>query len=238
MVAGWTTTAPAGGDPMAEVFADLGSQLDPAWFLLALLVPAAIVVLWFGHRQLRSLRSADFLEPSGRPALEDDPPPPAEFRRTVLRLERGAPTPIAEARSGTTVRICGRIVSATSTFGPPDGRACVYRNLEGAPPRAAVAAEALVVADDTGKCGVEGLGRARVRAPAEPIRRGRSGVALYVGDAVEVFGTFERDPIEAPDDPTQTVYGTLGARGPLEIRVVDRPSRTARPPSPEESTEP
>ncbi len=233
MVAGWTT-APAASDPMAEVFADLGSRLDPAWFLLALLVPAAVVVLWFGHRQLRSLRSSDFLEPSGRPLLEDDRPPPEAFRRTVLRLEREEPTPIAKARTGP-VRIRGRIVSATSTFGPPDGPSCVYRNLEGAPPRAAVAAEALVVADATGKCGVEGLGRARVRAPSEPVRRGRSGVALYVGDVVEAFGTFARDPIEAPDDPTQTVYGTLGARGPLEIRVVDRP-RPAGSPGPEPSS--
>lgn len=214
--------APAAADPVGDALLDLGTRLDPRWFWLALLIPAALVLLWFGHRQLRDLRSSAFLEPKGRPALDDDDAVPATWRRTLARLERHPPTPIAEAEPGP-VRIRGRIVRASETFGPAGDRACLYRNRAGAPPRAAVAADAMVVADATGKCGVEGLARARVRAPTEPVRRGHGSIALYVGDEVEVFGTFDEDRIEAEGAPEQTVYGSIGSRGPIEIRVVERP---------------
>ncbi len=224
-------------DPIGDVFADLGGRLDPAWFLLALLVPGAIVVLWFGNRQLRGLRSAADLEPSGRPELADDEGVPAALARIVARLEGRPPAKAAEAAAGP-VRLRGRIVAASETFGPPGGPACVYRNRAGAPPRAAVAAGALVIADETGKVGIEQLARARVEAPHEPVRRGRASLALYLGDEVEVVGTFQPERIEGDGPPTETVYGSLGGAGPVLVRVVHRAVRSSVGPAPTDTSQP
>ena len=217
--------APAPSDPLGEALLDLGTRLDPSWFLLALLIPVAIVVLWFGNRMLSSWRQADAFEPKGRGhagKLHARAPASAAWVRTRGRLREAPPVPIATAQAGP-VRVTGVIVAATETLGGAPEHGCVWRNRRGAPPASAVAATAVVLADDSGKAGVENLEGARVFAPTEPLGRGHDSLALYVGDQVEVLGTFTPQRVGDDPDPTQNIYGTLGTSGPLEIQVLDRP---------------
>ncbi len=217
--------APAPSDPLGEALLDLGTRLDPSWFLLALLIPVAIVVLWFGNRMLSSWRQADAFEPKGRAhagKLRARAPASPAWVRTRARLREAPPVPIARAQAGP-VRVAGVIVAATETLGGTPEHGCVWRNRRGAPPASAVAAAAVVLADDSGKAGVENLEGARVFAPTEPLGRGHDSLALYVGDRVEVLGTFTPQRVGDDPDPTQNIYGTLGTSGPLEIQVLDRP---------------
>ena len=64
-------------------------------------------------------------------------------------------------------------------------------------------------------------------------------ISLYVGDEVEVLGRFTPERVEGDaDDPREVVYGTLGADGPLEVRLVQRPPVEEAEPEPStESTE-
>jgi hypothetical protein len=214
------TIEPDGADPF-DMFAEWDSgQL----LMLALLLSAAIGVFWYGSRAFAKQRSASSLRPRGRPFFDASGRASgrdAVWRERVAAIERRAPTAIAEAVGGL-VRIEGTIVNASGNLGGRRGRECVWRNRAGANPDSAVAAELIVVADATGQAGVENLERARIIAPAEPHGLHWENVSLYLGDRIEVIGTFEADRVGDEADPTQLVYGTLGGRDPLQVRLVHR----------------
>jgi hypothetical protein len=206
--------APGDDDPFA-VFAGLGPQLG----LLLVLAAVAVGVVWYARRQAarrgsryRKSRRPDWAEPS--------------WRARVGTLEAAPPTPIANA-SASSVRVVATLMSAPTHLGGPPEHACVWLNTVGAAPESAIAAELVFVADDSGRCALEGLEHARVIAPRESSARDKRTVALYLGDRVEVYGSFAPDPAGDDPDPRNLVYGTLGASGPLEIRVIDRPVRVA-----------
>lgn len=200
---------------------------------LAVLIPVAIVVLTVGRRRFRSQLGAATLRPRGRDRLGasgfggsirwDD-----EWKAQVARLEDRAPTPVAEAQAGP-VRIVGTLVGASGNLGGPAGRECVWRNRAGAGPAAAVAADLLIVADETGRCGVEGVEQARVIAPTDTVATHYDSTSVCIGDEVEVIGRFTRDVVGEHDDATQLVYGTVGERGPVSLRVISRPDAPSEP---------
>ena len=211
--------ASAVADDPFSIFSGSPGQL----LLLLLLIPAAVVVFWFGSRQFRKDRRASDLRPKGRLLRDESATRPAKWRAEVERLQMRPPTPIARAKRGA-VKLQGVIVGANGNLGGSPGRECVYRNRAGARAESAVAAELIVIADETGRCGIEGLEQAYL--VAEPDRHGVhvESVSLNLGDRIEAIGLF--DPEELPEHPdaTEIVYGTLGARGHLDVRRIERPS--------------
>ena len=203
-------------DPF-ELLAGSGTGM----FWLWILVPVAVVVFWYGFRQFR--RGAGAMRPQGRVLREfkwagrDD-----RWRAHIRRLEDRPPTPIAEADEGP-VRIEGTIVSASGNLGGRPGRECVWRNRAGARPQSAVGAELVMIADETGRCGAEGVEGAFVIAPTDKHGLHHENVSLYIGDRVEAIGMFTSDRVDDPDNPSETVYGTLTARPELRVRVIERP---------------
>lgn len=194
---------------------------DPGWLLGAVaLIGIAIMVVWYGNRRARSDWGS--MRPGGRRDTRRGAAADTRWLTEVARLEREPSTPIADAGAGP-IRIQGTVVRASGSLGGPPERACVYRNRPGAAPELAVAADVLVVADPTGRCGLENVERARVSAPPERHSMHHESISVCIGDRIEVLGTFEPDPTEG-DDPTATVYGTIGVKGPLELRVLERPT--------------
>jgi hypothetical protein len=208
-----------------------GSSADA--LLLFALIPLAVLVIWYGGRQFRRERGGSALRPKGRTfEIVTSGPRRGQrdrqrWRNVVERLERRPPTSIAEAPRGA-VRLVARIADASGNLGGSPGRECVWRNRAGGRPQSAVGAELIIVADDSGRCGVENLEAARVIAPAEQHTMHHESVSLRIGDQVELFGLFEPEMVGDDPDPTRLVYGTLGATGELEVRLVDRPE-TAQP---------
>lgn len=212
---------PADDDPFA-MFAEWDSGQI---VILAILIPIAIAVSWYGTRSFTKARGASTLRPRGRPFYDEGTGITGfdtVWRERVVGLEARPPTKIAEATGGT-IRIQGKLVNASGNLGGRPGRECVWRNRAGARPDSAVGAELVVVADATGQCGVENLERARVIAPAESHGLHYENVSLYLGDEVECIGTFESERVGDDADPTKVVYGTLGGLGPVQVRLVQRP---------------
>lgn len=203
-----------------------GGGFDLGWLLYgAGIIAGGILVAWYGTR--RSRAAWGDMRPGGRRDTRRGAAADTRWLTEVARLERKDPTPIAQATQGP-VRVVGTVVRASGSLGGPPERACVYRNRPGAAPELAVAAEVLVVADDSGRCGVENLEGARVSAPTERHSLHHESVSVCVGDRVEVLGTFSPDRTDG-DDPAATVYGTIGTDGPLELRVVERPQPPETP---------
>ena len=219
-------TTAEGDDPFSMFSGWDTSQL--LW--LAVLVPVAVLVFFVGSRRFRSQLGASSIIPRGRDRFVPGGGPrrDAAWRATAERLEAEPPTAIARAQAGP-VRVRGEIVSASGNLGGEPGRECVWRNRAGAGSQTAVGADLIIIADDTGRCGVEQLETARVIAPTEKTGAHYESVSLYVGDRVEVVARFEREIVGEHDDPAMLVYGTLGAHGPVDVRVIDRPA----PPAPE-----
>jgi hypothetical protein len=192
---------------------------------LAILVPVAVLVFSVGSRRARSQLGTRAILPRGRdrPLPGRGPVRDEVWRATVERLEARAVTAIAKAQAGP-VRIQGVITGSSGNLGGAAGHECVWRNRAGAGPQTAVAAELLVVADDSGCCGVEELEQARVVAPADKLGMHHESSSLRIGDRIEIIGCFEPEAADEPGDPAQRVYGTLGGDGRLDIRVLERPS--------------
>lgn len=203
-------------DPFA-VFAGLGPQLG----LLLVLGSIAIAVIWYARR-MAARRGAGARRRS-RPDWADP-----QWRARVAELEAAAPTPIASAPASS-VRIVATLASAPTHLGGPPEHACVWLNTVGGAPETAIAAELVFIADDSGRCALEGLEHARVIAPREASARDKRTVSLYLGDRVEIFARFVPERVGDDPDARNLVYGTLGADGPLEIRVIDRPERAPTP---------
>lgn len=222
-----TPVASDEGDPFA-MLADSGGPL----FFLALLIPVAVVVFFIGSRRLAKERGTHALRPRGR-VLFDQPRKRSErWRATVRRLDAGEPDTCADAKPGA-VRLVGVLATASENLGGQPGRECVWRNRAGASAASAVAAEMVVLQDDSGSCSIEGLEQAYIVAPSEKHTFHHENVSLYLGDTVEVYGHFTPEPpTGAEEHPTERVYGTLTRVDGLDIRLVDRPASEDAP-SPE-----
>ncbi|MCH9687985.1 MAG: hypothetical protein K0V04_41530 [Deltaproteobacteria bacterium] len=206
---------------------------------LAILVPIAVMVFFVGSRRYRSQLGAGSITPRGRDRFvpggrgRRD----AAWRATVERLEARPPATIAEASDGP-LRVEGELVWASGNLGGAPGRECVWRNRAGAGPQTAVAADLVIVADASGRCGVEQLEGARVTAPVDKAGAHYESTSLHVGDRVEVIAMFEREVVGEHEDPAQLVYGTLGADGRVSIRVIERPPPAAASPDDAQSDAP
>ncbi len=213
------TSRPADDDPFA-LFAGIGPRVG----LLLLLAAVAIAVVWFSRRlSSRSQRLGG--RGKARPVWAD-----ANWRKAVDDVRANPPTKIASAQEGP-IRIIGVLTSAPETLGGTPGRECVWRNQAGASSETAIAADVVFVADDSGRAAIENLATARVIAPAEAGARDRKFTALYLGDRVEVICVFGPEKAGTDADPRNLVYGTLGAIGPVEIRVEERASAQPEPPT-------
>lgn len=193
-----------------------------SYILLAVLIPAAILVYMLGNIRTRRLGRARNLEPKGRRmpkgALKSDP----QFSGFVGRaLQRGVATPIAGAEAQP-IMVRGALTSSDGNLGGAPGRECVWRNRSGAPRDSAVAAEIVVLTDPTGRLTLENLELAEVIAPEEKLGARLSSCALYLGDEVEVIGHFKPERFGDDPDPTKLVYGSMGADGNLHVRVHAR----------------
>jgi len=219
-------------DPFA-LFGDVGPQLG----LLLLLAAIAVMVVWVSRRAGRARATTGRGRSRRRPDWADP-----HWRARVERLQ-ASPTAIAEATAGD-VCVIATLVSAPLSLGGPPERACVWRNQMGADATTAIAADLVFVADDSGRAALEQLEHARVIAPPEsapergltarsgdrrPGERARRMVALYLGDKVEICGRFDIDRAGDEADPRNLVYGSLGALGALEIRVIERPEPAPAP---------
>ncbi|MEX1363490.1 MAG: hypothetical protein AB1Z98_10210 [Nannocystaceae bacterium] len=212
----------SGGDDPFSMFSswDSGQLL---W--LAVLVPVAVLVFYVGSKRFRSQLGASSITPRGRDRFVSGgggPRRDASWRSTVERLEAQPATAIAKATSGP-VRIEAEVVGASGNLGGTPGRECVWRNRAGAGTQTAVGADLVIIADASGRCGIERLEQARVAAPTEKTGAHYESVSLYVGDRIEVIARFDRELVGEHDDPAMLVYGTLGTEGPVDVRVLQRP---------------
>jgi hypothetical protein len=201
------------------MLADSGGPL----FILALLVPVAVVVFYLGSRRLAKERGTHALRPRGRVWFEAPRKRSERWRKTVRTLEGREPSTAASAPSGV-VRLQGVLSGASENLGGAAGRECVWRNRAGANAASAVAAETVFLQDDTGTVAIEDLEQAYIIAPSEKHTFHHENVSLYLGDRVEVYGQFTPEPASGDDaHPTERVYGTLAHVDGLDIRLLERP---------------
>ncbi len=191
-------------------------------YLIAALIPLAVLVYWYGNQRLQRHMGARNTEPRGRRGprgrIKDDP----QFSALVGRMfQRGHVTPLAGAPAGP-VLVRGVLASADGSLGGAPGRECVWKNRGDAPRDAAVAAELVIIADATGRATIENLALAEVVAPEDKLGPHRTYRALMLGDEVEVVARFKPERFGQDPDPTRLVYGTLGADGNLHVRVSKR----------------
>ncbi len=226
----WHLLAPApGSPPQDDPFAMFSGWDSDQLLWLALLVPVAVVVFFVGSRRFRAQLGSSALVPRGRDRfVGGGHRRDAAWRATAQRLEQRVPTPIAEAKDGP-VRVEATIVRASGNLGGRSGHECVWRNRAGAGPQTAVGADLVIIADETGRCGVEQLEGARVIAPTDKAGAHYESTSLYIGDRIEVIATFEREVVGEHEDPAQLVYGTLGADGRVDVRLLERPEPEPAP---------
>ncbi len=213
-------------DPFA-MLADAGGPL----FMLALLIPVAVMVVWVGSRRFSKVRGTHALRPRGR-VLFDAPRKRSErWRATVKQLDARPVSEAATAQRGP-IRLRGVLVNASGNLGGRPGRECVWRNRAGASAASAVGAEMVILQDDTGCCGIEDLERAYVIAAAQKHTYHHENVSLYLGDRVEVYGNFTPEPLgDAEGPPAQRVYGTLTHADGLDLRLLARPKPEGEDPA-------
>jgi hypothetical protein len=222
LVLGLAPPAATDEDPFSP-FEGVGPQLG----LMLLLASIAVLVVWISRRTGKRSRTG---RGKKRPGWADP-----QWRAQVETL-RQSPTSIADAKPGD-VCVIATLSNAPLSLGGPPEHACVWRNTMGSDASTAIAAELVFVADDTGRAALERLEHARVIAPPESApgrgnERARRVAALYLGDKVEIIARFDIDKAGDDPDPRKLVYGTLGAEGPVEVRVIERPARPTPAPAP------
>ncbi|MGH1346604.1 MAG: hypothetical protein ACRBN8_33875 [Nannocystales bacterium] len=209
----------ADGDPFS-MLADSGGPL----FMLALLVPVAVLVFWVGSRRVSKERGTSALRPRGRVFFDQPRKRSERWRATVKRLEAREPSTTATAKPGP-VRLQGVLVNASENLGGVPGRECVWRNRAGASAASAVGAEMVFLQDDAGSVSIEDLENAYVIAASEKHSFHHENVSLYLGDRIEVLGHFTPEaPTGAEGHPSERVYGTLTLVDGLDMRLLERPA--------------
>jgi hypothetical protein len=195
---------------------DVEWLVDGSWTKLALLVLVAVCVLVVSQTVLK--RNTGARRPSRTRRLD--------FDLDVARMSKCERSDIAALSDGPS-KIEGVIRSATETLGG-DEHPIVYFNRAGEGRDAAVAAELVLVGDDTGQAALMHLDQARVIAAPESGPR-YERVCLRVGDRVEVLGAARKETETiSPEDShsSSRVYATLGANAPIQIRVIDSAMET------------
>jgi hypothetical protein len=189
---------------------ELGWLTGGPWAEFGLLVILAVVVLFVANMLRAGKR--------GAARLRSQP----DFDLEVARLERLPASPITSAAKGN-VHVEGVLVAAEGALGEGP-RAMVFHNRAGGVRATAVAAELVMLADETGMVGLENLDQARVIAPREE-RGEHKTISLRLGDRVQVLGQLLRfDTPRTIGEHPQSMVGTLGSLGPIQIRVLERTS--------------
>jgi hypothetical protein len=196
-----------GGEKVPDDQTEINWLLDAPWAKVALLITLAVGVLILTNVLMRNRRA-------GRGRHKPD------FDLRVAKLEALPVTKIAEAKAGP-VHLIGTLRKGDGALGTGE-RACVFRNRAGSSRATAIAAELVLLADETGVIGLEQLDAARVIAPKQEDGP-HDTIALYLGDRVEVVG--ELMHFDAPQTiDGEPLRGMLGSLGQFQVRVVERPT--------------
>jgi hypothetical protein len=203
-----------GGKPVPDD-EQINWLLDAPWATLALMITLAVGVLVLANMLMRGRK--------GRKRLRKP-----DFDLRVAKLEALPVTPIAEAKPGP-VHLIGILREGDGALGTGE-RACVYQNRAGSTRATAIAAELVLLRDDSGLIGIEQLETARVIAPKED-RGAHDIIALYLGDRVEVVGELMHfdQPQTANGEP---LHGMLGSLGQIQVRLIERPPAGIDSPEP------
>lgn len=195
-----------GGTPVPDE-SEIEWLIDAPWAKLALLITVAVGVLVLANMLMRSR--------SGRRGVYRK----GDFDLRVAKLEALPIVPIAQAQAGP-VHLLGTLRQGAGALGTGE-HACVFQNRAGAARATAIAAELVLLSDESGTVGLEQLESARVIAPKED-RGAHDTIALYLGDRVEVLGDLVLfDTPQTADG--QPLRGMLGSLGQIQVRVIERP---------------
>lgn len=203
-----------GGQRVPDGDQDINWLLDAPWAKVALLITIAVGVMILTNSVMRKKRR--------RSGIRRKP----DFNLHVAKLEQLPISTIAAAKAGE-VHLTGTLQQGDGALGT-GAHACVYQNRAKSSRATAIAADMILLVDDSGVVGLEQLDHARVIAPKEE-HGPHDTIALYLGDRVEVVGElliFEQ-PQAAGD---QVLRGMLGGLGQIQVRVIERPEHT--PPEP------
>lgn len=216
-----------GGQRVPDGDQDINWLLDAPWAKVALLITVAVGVMILTNSVMRKKR--------GRSGIRRKP----DFNLHVAKLEQLPISTIAAAKAGA-VHLVGTLQKGDGALGT-GAHACVYQNRAKSARATAIAAEMILLADDTGVVGLEQLEAARVIAPRED-HGPHDTIGLYLGDRVEVVG--ELMIFEQPQTVGgQALRGILGGLGQIQVRVLDRPvhaeqTKTAEPASDSDDPQP
>ncbi|PRP96047.1 hypothetical protein [Enhygromyxa salina] len=213
-----------GGQRVPDGDQDINWLLDAPWAKVALLITLAVGVMVVTNSVMRKKR--------GRRGIRRKP----DFDLHVAKLERLPISTIAAAKAGA-VHLVGTLQQGEGALGT-GAHACVYQNRAKSSRATAIAAEMILLSDDSGVVGLEQLEAARVIAPRED-HGPHDTIALYLGDRVEVVG--ELMIFEQPQPAAgQVLRGMLGGLGQIQVRVVERPqhAQPAKPAKPAPAAEP
>jgi hypothetical protein len=200
-----------------EAGEELGWLGNAPWAKVGLVITVAVFVLTLGGAMAKRRPGSRRVKTQGK----------RDFDLSVAKLESLAVGPIALATSGP-VHFEGVLSSANQTLGGPPERARVYHNRKGASRHAAVAAELVLLRDESGQAALEGLETARVIAAVDPKAGGRSQapdtISLHIGDRVQVLGYFRAEMHGDDEQAAERVFGALGEDGQIQVRLLERPS--------------
>jgi hypothetical protein len=209
-----------GGKPVPDN--EIAWLSDAPWAKLALLITVAVIVMVAANMLMRSRRGRS----GGRRKFD--------FDLGVAKLEALPVTPIASAKPGP-VHLVGTLRKGAGALGSGE-HACVFQNRAGSSRATAIAAELIVLTDESGNIGLEQLEDARVIAPREE-HGPHDTIALYLGDRVEVVG--ELMLFDAPQTADgEPLRGMLGSLGQIQVRVIERPHAGVDSPSSSSSSSP
>jgi hypothetical protein len=203
-----------GGKPVPDE-QEINWLLDAPWAKVALMITLAVGVLVLANMLMRGRK--------GRRGLRKP-----DFDLRVSKLEALPVVSIAEAKPGP-IHLIGILRKGDGALGTGE-RACVYQNRAGSSRATAIAAELVLLRDESGIVGIEQLESARVIAPKED-RGAHDIIALYLGDRVEVVGElmgFDQ-PQTADGEPLRGMLGTLGQ---IQVRLIERPLADVDSPEP------
>ncbi|PRQ04078.1 hypothetical protein ENSA5_11260 [Enhygromyxa salina] len=196
-----------GGTPVPDDEGEINWLLDAPWAKVALLITLAVGVMILTNSLMRKKKGAR--------GLRRKP----DFDLRVAKLEELPITTIAAARAGE-VHLAGDLRVGEGALGT-GAHACVYQNRARSSRATAIAAELILLEDESGLVGLEQLEDARVIAPKEE-RGAHDTIALYAGDRVEVVG--ELMIFDQPQTVAgQPLRGMLGSLGQIQVRVLERP---------------
>jgi hypothetical protein len=186
---------------------DINWLLDAPWAKVALLITLAVGVMVMTNAVMRKKRR--------RAGIRHKP----DFDLHIAKLEQLPISTIAAAKAGE-VHLVGILQKGDGAIGTGP-HACVYQNRAKSSRATAIAAEMILLADDSGVVGLEQLEAARVIAPRED-HGPHDTIGLYLGDRVEVVG--ELMIFEQPQTAGgQALRGMLGGLGQIQVRVLERP---------------